>query len=134
MTDNISQCQQNYRIYQPNYTVLSGRRPPSAAPSALVQSYAKQSPSREPQHETRRCTDSSAFRRKCHWRGPQFVYRHRWQVGDLVISDNRCTMYRATPFEATDHVRDMRRTTIIDRAPGSGRQIGHASKHCWRNP
>jgi alpha-ketoglutarate-dependent 2,4-dichlorophenoxyacetate dioxygenase len=48
---------------------------------------------------------------------PQFVYRHRWQVGDLVIWDNRCTMHRATPFEATDHVRDMRRTTIIDRSP-----------------
>ncbi len=48
---------------------------------------------------------------------PQFVYRHQWQVGDLVIWDNRCTMHRATPFAATDHVRDMRRTTIIDRAP-----------------
>jgi alpha-ketoglutarate-dependent 2,4-dichlorophenoxyacetate dioxygenase len=47
---------------------------------------------------------------------PQFVYRHKWQVGDLVIWDNRCTMHRATPFEATDHVRDMRRTTIIDTA------------------
>ncbi len=45
---------------------------------------------------------------------PQFVYRHRWRVGDLVIWDNRCTMHRATPFAATDHVRDMRRTTIID--------------------
>jgi alpha-ketoglutarate-dependent 2,4-dichlorophenoxyacetate dioxygenase len=45
---------------------------------------------------------------------PQFVYRHKWQVGDLVIWDNRCTMHRATPFEATDHVRDMRRTTLID--------------------
>ncbi len=47
---------------------------------------------------------------------PQFVYRHTWQVGDLVIWDNRCTMHRATPFAATDHVRDMRRTTIIDKA------------------
>jgi len=47
---------------------------------------------------------------------PQFVYRHKWQVGDLVIWDNRCTMHRATPFEATDHVRDMRRTTIVDTA------------------
>jgi alpha-ketoglutarate-dependent 2,4-dichlorophenoxyacetate dioxygenase len=47
----------------------------------------------------------------------QFVYRHKWQVGDLVIWDNRCTMHRATPFAATDHVRDMRRTTIIDTAP-----------------
>ena len=46
----------------------------------------------------------------------QFVYRHKWQSGDLVIWDNRCTMHRATPFAATDHVRDMRRTTIIDKA------------------
>jgi alpha-ketoglutarate-dependent 2,4-dichlorophenoxyacetate dioxygenase len=44
---------------------------------------------------------------------PQFVYRHKWHVGDLVIWDNRCTMHRATPFTATHHVRDMRRTTII---------------------
>jgi alpha-ketoglutarate-dependent 2,4-dichlorophenoxyacetate dioxygenase len=48
---------------------------------------------------------------------PQFVYSHKWHVGDLVIWDNRCTMHRATPFEATDHVRDMRRTTIINPAP-----------------
>jgi alpha-ketoglutarate-dependent 2,4-dichlorophenoxyacetate dioxygenase len=48
---------------------------------------------------------------------PQFVFRHKWHVGDLVIWDNRCTMHRATPFEVTDHLRDMRRTTIIDTAP-----------------
>jgi alpha-ketoglutarate-dependent 2,4-dichlorophenoxyacetate dioxygenase len=45
---------------------------------------------------------------------PRFVYRHKWRIGDLVIWDNRCTMHRATPFAATGHVRDMRRTTIID--------------------
>jgi alpha-ketoglutarate-dependent 2,4-dichlorophenoxyacetate dioxygenase len=45
---------------------------------------------------------------------PRFVYRHKWRIGDLVIWDNRSTMHRATPFEATGHVRDMRRTTIID--------------------
>jgi alpha-ketoglutarate-dependent 2,4-dichlorophenoxyacetate dioxygenase len=48
---------------------------------------------------------------------PQFVYRHKWHGGDLVIWDNRCTMHRATSFEATDHVRDMRRTTIIETTP-----------------
>jgi alpha-ketoglutarate-dependent 2,4-dichlorophenoxyacetate dioxygenase len=47
---------------------------------------------------------------------PRFVYRHAWQHGELVIWDNRCTMHRATPFAATGHVRDMRRTTIIDTA------------------
>jgi alpha-ketoglutarate-dependent 2,4-dichlorophenoxyacetate dioxygenase len=46
---------------------------------------------------------------------PQFVYRHKWRVGDLVIWDNRCTMHRATPFDTVDDVRDLRRTTIIDK-------------------
>ncbi len=45
---------------------------------------------------------------------PRFVYRHKWRAGDLVVWDNRCTMHRATPFEDTAHVRDMRRTTVRD--------------------
>ena len=45
---------------------------------------------------------------------PRFVYRYKWRIGDLVIWDNRSTMHRAAPFEATGHVRDMRGTTIID--------------------
>jgi alpha-ketoglutarate-dependent taurine dioxygenase len=32
---------------------------------------------------------------------PQFVYRHRWSVGDLVIWDNTGTMHRATPYDPT---------------------------------
>ncbi|MEV3902600.1 TauD/TfdA family dioxygenase [Mycobacterium sp. NPDC050551] len=31
---------------------------------------------------------------------PQFVYRHTWSVGDLVIWDNTGTMHRATPYDA----------------------------------
>ncbi len=45
---------------------------------------------------------------------PRFVYAHKWQVGDLVIWDNRCTMHRASQFESDEHVREMRRTTVID--------------------
>jgi alpha-ketoglutarate-dependent taurine dioxygenase len=30
---------------------------------------------------------------------PQFVYRHKWAVGDLVIWDNTGTMHRATPYD-----------------------------------
>ena len=45
---------------------------------------------------------------------PKFIYSHTWHLGDLVIWDNRATMHRATPFEASGDVRDMRRTTIID--------------------
>ena len=43
---------------------------------------------------------------------PQFCYRHEWQVGDLVIWDNRCVLHRATPFDATRYQRLMQRTTI----------------------
>jgi alpha-ketoglutarate-dependent 2,4-dichlorophenoxyacetate dioxygenase len=48
---------------------------------------------------------------------PRFVYSHKWRVGDLVIWDNRCTLHRATPYQSTQYVRDLRRTTIIDAAP-----------------
>jgi len=30
---------------------------------------------------------------------PEFVYRHTWSVGDLVIWDNTGTMHRATPYD-----------------------------------
>ena len=29
----------------------------------------------------------------------RFVWKHRWQVGDLVMWDNRCTMHRRMPFD-----------------------------------
>ena len=46
---------------------------------------------------------------------PQFVFRHQWRVGDVVIWDNLATMHRATPFDDTIHRRDMRRTTCRER-------------------
>jgi alpha-ketoglutarate-dependent taurine dioxygenase len=30
---------------------------------------------------------------------PQFVYRHHWKVGDMVIWDNTGTMHRAMPYD-----------------------------------
>ncbi|HVY18229.1 MAG TPA: TauD/TfdA family dioxygenase [Rhodopila sp.] len=47
---------------------------------------------------------------------PQFVYSHRWTVGDLVMWDNRCTMHRARAYDETQ-VRDMHRTTVSDGVP-----------------
>jgi alpha-ketoglutarate-dependent 2,4-dichlorophenoxyacetate dioxygenase len=44
----------------------------------------------------------------------EFVYRHLWRVGDLVIWDNRATMHRATPFEDTRYRRELRRVTTLD--------------------
>jgi alpha-ketoglutarate-dependent taurine dioxygenase len=43
---------------------------------------------------------------------PAFVYRHRWQVGDLVLWDNRGTMHRALPYAPTSK-RTMHRTTLV---------------------
>ncbi len=45
---------------------------------------------------------------------PRFVYRHQWQVGDLVIWDNRATMHRARPFDDALYRRELRRVTTLD--------------------
>jgi alpha-ketoglutarate-dependent 2,4-dichlorophenoxyacetate dioxygenase len=45
---------------------------------------------------------------------PEFVHTHHWQVGDLVVWDNRCTMHRARPFDLDLYRRDMRRATVQD--------------------
>lgn len=42
---------------------------------------------------------------------PQFVYRHQWQVGDMVIWDNTGTMHKATAY-ALDSGRMMHRTKL----------------------
>jgi len=44
----------------------------------------------------------------------QFVYRHVWRPGDLVIWDNRTTMHRATAFEDGKYKRELRRVTTLD--------------------
>ncbi|MEZ5856776.1 MAG: TauD/TfdA family dioxygenase [Hyphomicrobiaceae bacterium] len=31
----------------------------------------------------------------------EFTFAHKWQVGDLVVWDNRQTMHRARPFRTT---------------------------------
>jgi alpha-ketoglutarate-dependent 2,4-dichlorophenoxyacetate dioxygenase len=43
----------------------------------------------------------------------EFVYRHNWRKGDLVIWDNRATMHRGRHFDET-RVRDLRRVTTRD--------------------
>ena len=48
---------------------------------------------------------------------PHFIYSHAWQIGDLVIWDNRCTLHRATRFDDLSYKRDMRRATINEYGP-----------------
>ena len=42
---------------------------------------------------------------------PDRVYRHEWNVGDVVIWDNRGVLHRACPYDPTSP-RDMHRTTF----------------------
>jgi alpha-ketoglutarate-dependent 2,4-dichlorophenoxyacetate dioxygenase len=45
----------------------------------------------------------------------QFVYRHEWRPGDLVMWDNRAVLHRGRRYDLTQR-RDMRRSTVEDRA------------------
>jgi alpha-ketoglutarate-dependent taurine dioxygenase len=47
---------------------------------------------------------------------PERVYRHQWEVGDLVIWDNRGVLHRACPYDAASP-RDMHRTTLHGNEP-----------------
>ncbi len=48
---------------------------------------------------------------------PQFVYRHQWHTGDLVMWDNRCTMHRVRPWDVSRYKRIVRRTTVCGAGP-----------------
>jgi len=58
---------------------------------------------------------------------PQFGYQHRWQVGDLVMWDNRCTMHRGRPYDEAKYRRDMHRTTGSDEVNTVERERGAQS-------
>jgi taurine dioxygenase len=45
---------------------------------------------------------------------PQFTFRQQWRVGDVLVWDNRCTLHRRDPFDASAR-RLMHRTQIKER-------------------
>jgi alpha-ketoglutarate-dependent taurine dioxygenase len=47
---------------------------------------------------------------------PQYVYRHEWQLGDLLIWDNTGTMHRVLEYPA-DSGRLMHRTILAGEEP-----------------
>jgi alpha-ketoglutarate-dependent 2,4-dichlorophenoxyacetate dioxygenase len=53
----------------------------------------------------------------------EFVYRHAWQPGDLVLWDNRAVMHRGCRYDLAQ-IRDMRRTTVLDPASVDERDCG----------
>ncbi len=48
---------------------------------------------------------------------PEFVYRHKWSVGDVVMWDNRCMMHRAIADYDMNEPRHLHRTTIAGDKP-----------------
>ena len=54
---------------------------------------------------------------------PEFTYRHRWKVDDVVMWDNRCAMHLALADFAPDEFRTMLRTSVV--GPVSGRVVEH---------
>ena len=49
---------------------------------------------------------------------PEFVYRHRWQLGDVLMWDNRCLLHYAVQDYDPTQLRVLQRCTLF--APVSG--------------
>lgn len=47
---------------------------------------------------------------------PEFIYVHKWRVGDLIFWDNRCAMHLASDYDTKYH-RHLRRTTLKGERP-----------------
>jgi len=47
---------------------------------------------------------------------PERIYSHRWQVGDVLVWDNRCTLHRATPYD-NRYTRTLHRTQVQGEVP-----------------
>lgn len=53
---------------------------------------------------------------EAHATQPEAIYSHRWQRGDLVVWDNRCTLHRATPYD-NKYNRTLHRTQVKGEVP-----------------
>ncbi|WP_405240334.1 TauD/TfdA dioxygenase family protein [Lentisalinibacter orientalis] len=47
----------------------------------------------------------------------EFVYRHKWRKGDVLIWDNRAVVHSATPWDTSTEKRHLTRTTIKGERP-----------------
>lgn len=47
-----------------------------------------------------------------HCTQPQYIFKVKWNVGDMVMWDNLCSMHRGGDFDYANEKRDMRRTTV----------------------
>ena len=44
---------------------------------------------------------------------PENIYSHHWQVGDLLIWDNRCLLHRGSAYDADRYRRRMHQTRVL---------------------
>ncbi len=51
-----------------------------------------------------------------HLENPAWIYEHVWQVGDLLMWDNRCTVHARSDFDASER-RLLRRCTVLGDVP-----------------
>jgi taurine dioxygenase len=49
-----------------------------------------------------------------HMIGERFVYQHAWRPGDVLMSDNRCSLHRATEWDEDLYTRRLHRIIMID--------------------
>jgi len=49
-----------------------------------------------------------------HMTRPEFVHAHHWRPGDVLISDNRCSLHRATEWDEARHQRRLHRLILLD--------------------
>jgi taurine dioxygenase len=52
-----------------------------------------------------------------HMIAPDFVYEHEWRAGDVLMSDNRCSLHRATEWDEDSYQRRLHRIILIDDVP-----------------
>jgi alpha-ketoglutarate-dependent 2,4-dichlorophenoxyacetate dioxygenase len=95
------------RVFAPVRQPLVRRHPTSGRVSLFLSSHAGRIvgwPAPEAAMLLRDLTEHATQR--------EFVYRHKWRVGDLVMWDNQATMHRGRPYDDVNHPRDLRRTTL----------------------
>jgi alpha-ketoglutarate-dependent taurine dioxygenase len=61
-------------------------------------------------------SDALIERLIAHAEQPQFTYRHKWSMGDVVMWDNTGTMHRVTPFDVNSG-RYLHRVTLKGQEP-----------------
>jgi len=50
-----------------------------------------------------------------HMQKKEFIYQHKWQVGDVMVWDNRCTQHQRLAFDQS-YRRTMKRTQVAGTA------------------